>query len=155
MSEILHDTFVIVRRYPKSPVEVFTALSDPGLKRRWFAFEGAETFESDFRVGGVERYVSRMGPETPFPGTELASEGRHLDIVPERRVVVSAVMTLGGRPISAAQVTYEVKEDGDGAELIFTHQAAFFEGSDGPQMRQAGWEAMLDALGRTLIAEPA
>jgi hypothetical protein len=30
---------------------------------------------------------------------------------------------------------------------VFTHQAAFFEGADGPQMREAGWHQLLARLG--------
>ena len=29
---------------------------------------------------------------------------------------------------------------------IFTHQGAFFEGADGPEMREAGWRKLLDQL---------
>lgn len=145
MGDILHDTFTITRRYARPPARVFAALADPARKRRWFA-EGAEAFESDFRVGGREYSRSLMGADTPFPGVPLETEGRHLDIVPDARVIVSAVMRLGGRPISAAQATYELRPDGEGTELVFTHQAAFLEGSDGPDMRRHGWTVLLDAL---------
>ena len=37
--------------------------------------------------------------------------------------------------------------------MVFTHQAAFFEGSDGPQMRKAGWEAILSRLDRAVVGE--
>ena len=30
--------------------------------------------------------------------------------------------------------------------LVLTHQAVFFEGADGPKLRQAGWRALLDRL---------
>jgi hypothetical protein len=33
-----------------------------------------------------------------------------------------------------------------GTDLIFTHQGAFFEGADGPEMREAGWRKLLDRL---------
>jgi len=33
-----------------------------------------------------------------------------------------------------------------GTDLLFTHQAAFFEGSDGPEMRKGGWEKLLTNL---------
>ena len=47
-------------------------------------------------------------------------------------------MTLGDKRISAALVTIELLPTGKGTDLICTHQGAFFEGSDGPQMREAG-----------------
>ena len=140
----VHDTFVLERRYPLPPSEVFAALADPDLKRRWFA-EGdhpAESFEMDFRVGA----------DTPFPGTAIVTEGRYEEITPGRRVVVSSTMSLGDRRISTTLVTYELVESGGGTDLILTHQAAFYEGADGPEMRKDGWEKMLAGLDRQLGA---
>src|SRR5262249_18057756 len=60
---VTHCTYVIERDYPTTPERVFTALSDPALKQRWFAGgEGSafEEFEMDFRVGGTERTVRRF-----------------------------------------------------------------------------------------------
>jgi hypothetical protein len=31
-----------------------------------------------------------------------------------------------------------------GTDLIFTHQAVFFEGADGPEMREGGWRRLLE-----------
>ena len=33
------------------------------------------------------------------------------------------------------------------------YQAAFFEGSDGPKMREAGWNTLIDRMGQTLADE--
>jgi hypothetical protein len=33
-----------------------------------------------------------------------------------------------------------------GTKLVFTDQGAFFEGSDGPKMREEGWSHILDGL---------
>jgi hypothetical protein len=35
---------------------------------------------------------------------------------------------------------------GLGTDLIITHQGAFFEGSDGPAMREQGWNVLADKL---------
>ncbi len=152
-SSVIHDTFVLERRFAQAPDRVFAAFADPARKRRWFA-DGLDhevvAFELDFRPGGAERVTYRMGAKTPFPGVELASEGRHMEITPGRRVVTSAVMSLGGRPISAALVTVQIEADGAGTALTLTHQAAFFEGADGPEMRKGGWVALLDRLGASL-----
>ena len=148
----VHDTFVLERRYALPPQAVFEALADPGLKRGWFA-EGehpAERFEMDFRIGGAERTVFRLGDDSPFPGTAVVNEGRYEDIVPGRRVVVSSTMSLGDRRISTALVTIELLSGDAGTDLILTHQAAFYEGADGPDMRKDGWDKMLAALDRQL-----
>jgi uncharacterized protein YndB with AHSA1/START domain len=151
----IHDTFVLERHYPLPASEVFAALADPDLKRRWFA-EGdhpAESFEMDFQVGGAERTLFRLGEDTPFPGTPIVTEGRYEDITLGRRVVVSSTMSLGDRRISTTLVTFELVENAGGTDLILTHQAAFYEGADGPEMRKDGWEKMLAALDRQLSAQ--
>jgi uncharacterized protein YndB with AHSA1/START domain len=146
----IHSTFVLSRTYPKPHERVFGALADSARKRRWFA-EGehhdVEEFEMNFRVGGVERLRYRMKEGTPFPGVVVANEGTFLDIVPDRRVVLSQWMTFGDRRISASLITFELEPDGDGTKLVCTFQGAYFEGSDGPRVREMGWKALLDRLG--------
>jgi len=152
---VTHNTFVIERNFSASPERVFAALADPARKRRWFAEgEGSDLleFEMDFRVGGAERTRSRLGPGTPVAGLEMLAEATYLDVVPGRRIVQSASMSVGGHCISAALATYELLPAGKGTDLIFTHQAAFFEGADGPEMRQQGWRKILDRLAQELTS---
>lgn len=152
---VVHDTFVLERTYPVGRAKVFGFLADPTKKRRWFADghgHDTELYEMDFQVGGAERTRYVMGANTPFPGTILATEGVIADIVDVRRVVIAATMSLGERRISTAIVTFELLDEGDATMLVCTHQAAFYEGSDGPQMRKGGWEALLERLGQALAA---
>lgn len=150
---VTHHTYVIERIFAAAPEAVFAAFANPALKRRWFAEgEGAETvaFEMDFRPGGTERTERMMGKNTPFPGVILTNDTVYQDIVPNRRLVAAYTMTLGERRISASLTTYELVPDGGGTKLIFTEQGAFFEGSDGPQMRQGGWQKLLERLANEL-----
>jgi uncharacterized protein YndB with AHSA1/START domain len=146
---VVHNTFVIERKYPHPVSKVFAAFSDASKKRRWYA-EGhnhdVEEFTMDFRVGGNERSAYRMGPNTPFPGVPLVSEGVFLDIVPNKRIVQAAQMAIGGKRISATMVTIELRPTAEGTDLVCTHQGAFFEGADGPQMREQGWQKLLSQL---------
>jgi uncharacterized protein YndB with AHSA1/START domain len=147
----IHSTFVIERAYPKPPERVYSAFADPAKKRRWFA-EGdhheLEEFEMDFRVGGIERFRYRFQAGTPFPGVAVTYEGSHQDIVPNRRVVTVSTMTLGEKRISAALVTVEFLPTEQGTDLICTHQGTFFEGADGPQIREAGWRLLFEQLAK-------
>jgi uncharacterized protein YndB with AHSA1/START domain len=150
---VTHSTFTIERSYPRTPERVFAAFADPAKKRRWFA-EGegfvVEDFSMDFRVGGFERARFRTGEGTPIAGSVISNETRFMDIIPQRRIVLAYAMAMGDRPFSASLVTFEFVADGDTTKLKFTEQAAFFEGADGPAMREQGWRQLLEALGKEL-----
>jgi uncharacterized protein YndB with AHSA1/START domain len=151
----IHDTFVIERSFAKPPARVFAALADPALKRRWYAdgkTHHTDAYEMDFRVGGAETSRYRMSETTPFPGVEMASDGIIEDIVPDQRVVISSTMSIGGRRISSSLVTFELVATAAGCDLICTHQAAFYEGADGPQRRHHGWGELLTRLDHLLTA---
>jgi uncharacterized protein YndB with AHSA1/START domain len=150
---VTHGTFVIERSYPTTPERVFGAFSDPTKKRRWFADgEGPQTeqFELDFRVGGNERTVRRMGDNTPFPGVALTNHTNYQDIVPNHRIVFAYTMTIGDRRISASLATVEFVPTEKGTDLIFTDQGAYFEGADGSKMREDGWNKLLDGITKEL-----
>jgi len=153
MSATVHGNFTVERHYHAAPARVFAAFADPAQKKSWFAVSDSHeitAFESDFRVGGVETVHYRFGPNTPFPGAELTNDGVYHDIVPERRIVSSSHMSLAGRRVSVALVTIELTPEGDGTDVTCTFQGAFFEGSDGPEMRKGGWEKLFDRLGENL-----
>jgi uncharacterized protein YndB with AHSA1/START domain len=152
-TSVTHSTFVIERSFPCSPERVFAAFSDPATKRRWMADAPgrvAEEYVLDFRIGGTERARYRMGENTPFPGTPLSNDTVYQDIVSNQRIVIAYTMTLGSRRISASLATFEFVPTDDGTDLVFTDQGAYFEGADGPQMRQAGWTSILDRLATVL-----
>jgi uncharacterized protein YndB with AHSA1/START domain len=141
---VAHSTFVIERIYSASPERVFSAFSDPAKKRRWFA-EGEglkiESFTMDFRVGGREQVCFRL-PDGP----PCRNDTVYQHILPGRHIVIAYTMTLGDQCISSSQASFEFVLAKDGTNLIFTEQAAFFEGADGPQMREAGWRKLLEQL---------
>jgi uncharacterized protein YndB with AHSA1/START domain len=148
---VIHSTFVIERNLAASPERAFAAFADPAKKRRWFA-EG-EThdvvhYEMDFRVGGKELARFRLKEGTPMPGVTFTNDTVFQNIVPNRRVVFASTMSWEDKCISASLVTAEFVASETGTNLIFTHQAAFFEGADGPAMREDGWGKILDRFAR-------
>ena len=154
MAATTHDTFVIERIYTHACDRLYAALSDPALKRRWYSAErsGVMQFEMDFRPGGVERQHYTLGNDTPMPGALIENEGRFEDIVPGERVVLTSTTTFQGARISTALITFEVAQADRGAKLTLTHQCAFYDGADGPEMRRGGWEILLDVLARSLAS---
>lgn len=153
MTGSTHGNFTIERTYRAAPARVFAAFADPSKKKSWFAASDTheiESFESDFRVGGVETLHYRFGDQTPFPGALLTNDGYYHDIMPDRRIVSSSHMALAGRPVSVGLVTVELVPNESGTDVTLTFQGVFFEGADGPEMRRGGWEILLDRLERNL-----
>ena len=149
---VTHGTFTIERAYAATPERLFAAFADPAKKRRWYA-EGkgfaVEAFEMDFRPGGSERSRFRVAAGG-HQGIECANDTTYHDIVPNRRLVLAYTMSAGGRRISASLATFEFLPAGEGANLVFTEQGAYFEGSDGATVREGGWRQLLEALAREL-----
>jgi len=146
---VIHSTFVIERNYPAPLERVYAAFTDPEKKVRWFAQGGqteVEKFEMDFRAGGTERTSWRFREGSRFPGVALVNEGVYQDIVPNKRIVMASNMTIGDHRMSASLMTFEFLLTESGTDLIVTHQGAFFEGSDGPQMREEGWRKIIERL---------
>jgi uncharacterized protein YndB with AHSA1/START domain len=150
---VIHSTFQLERKLKASPEHVFAAFADERTKRRWF-YEGGphalEQHQLDFKVGGKERAQMKMGPGTPVAGKTLVNEGVYQDIVPARRIVTAYHMSMDGKIFSASLATIELLPNGSGTDLVFTHQGAFFENADGPEMRKGGWESLLNKLVKAL-----
>ncbi len=152
---IIHATEVVEKSYPKPVEQVFAAFSDPAKKRRWFAERAGnvvESFEMDFRTGGAETLAYRLGPDTPFPGALISNSEIFQDIVPNSRIVAVSASTFEGRRFSVSLVSFEFLATPQGCDLICTHQDAFFEGADGPELRAKGWQDLLARLDKQLLS---
>ena len=149
MTAAVHDTFVLERDFAKPPANVFAAFADPAKMRRWHAEHPSHEvldFTTDFRIGGADHWRLRMGPTTPIAGRVMSYDGVHLDIVPDRRIVTAHTMALEAKVFSASLVTFDLFARGGGTQLVLIHQGVFFEGSDGPKMRQQGWASLIERL---------
>lgn len=151
--KVVHATCVVERSFQKPPAVVFAALSDPNKVRRWMdggRYSELEDFLVEFKEGGRQVIKYRMGPETPIAGSEILNEGRYQQIVLGERIVMASTMKRDGKPFSASQVTFELVETETGTDLILTHQGAFFEGADGPAMREQGWRTLIANLAKVV-----
>lgn len=146
---VTHSTFVLERTYTAPPERVFAAFAEPAKKRRWFV-EGphhqVEHYQIEFRAEGKEQARFRFNEGTALAGVVCTNDTLYQDVVPDQRIVFASSMTLGDRCISASLVTAEFLPAKSGTELILTHQGAFFEGADGPEMREQGWRKLLENL---------
>ena len=139
-----HARFTIDRRFDCPPQFVFGAFADPAAKRKWFVESEGWTidgYEADFRVGGFERSRFRFGDGPP-----IGNETVYLDIVPERRIIFAYSMTMSGTPFSASLSTIRFTPEGSGTRLAYTEQAAFLDGKDRAEDREAGCRGLLEAL---------
>lgn len=158
--KVVHATGQVRRVFKRSAETLFAMLSDQEKLRSWYGVgdhHDLVEFNIDFAVGGEQKVAYRFheGP-SPVAGMTLTNVGRYLNIVPNQRVVTSSMMAMNGRTFSSSLVTYELVPADGGTELLITHQNAFFENADGPEMRQAGWVSLLNQIEKVLNAtEPA
>jgi uncharacterized protein YndB with AHSA1/START domain len=153
--KVVHATCVVERSFSKPASVVFAALSEPDKVRRWMA-GGSHSelfeFQYEFLEGGKQTLKYKMGPESPIAGAVITNEARFQHIVLDERIVTASTMKMGDRIFSASQVTFELVPKESGTGLVITHQGAFFEGSDGPERREHGWNVLADNL-VSLVAE--
>jgi uncharacterized protein YndB with AHSA1/START domain len=147
----IHSTFSLERSYKATPERVFAAWADPASKRRW-NYEGRShellRHESEFRVGGDERAAMKLGPGLPVSGMTLTMDAVYQNIVRNQRIVWAYRMAMDGKTFSASLVTVELVKTSAGTDLFLTHQGAYFEGADGPEMRKGGWTELLGRLAK-------
>jgi uncharacterized protein YndB with AHSA1/START domain len=145
---MVHGTFTVERRYDTAPARVYRAWADAAIKRRWFV-EGEgwqiDEFSMDFRVGGREfsRFRFQGGPE-------ITAESVYQDIVPERRIVVTYVMTVAGKRISVSLATTQIEAAGGGTKLVCTEQGVYFDDPEALRNREAGFRELLEQLDKEL-----
>ncbi len=145
---VAHETLVLQRTYAATPARVFRAWADPAARLRWGPPSDGVAMvydTADFRAGGQD--ISRCGT----PGVlEYRVEVRYLEILPDRRIVMSETVAQDGQILSAALITVELTAEGAGTRLAFTDQVAAIGGPDMIAGSRAGWNAALDNLVREI-----
>jgi uncharacterized protein YndB with AHSA1/START domain len=145
---VVHATFCIERTYDATRSRVFSALTDPAAKAKWFRGGSGYTElarRMDVRPGGREHLQGRWDS-----GVVSTFDALYHDIVPDERIVYSYEMHLNERKISVSLATLELKPAGTGTRLVMTEQGAFLDGYDDAGSRERGSNFLLDALGNSL-----
>ncbi len=145
---VILDTFTIERTYPERAAHVFAAFASLEAKSIWgdtggFESVAGEAEEFDFRPGGHERFVIRVGD------TDYRYDAQYYDIVPDARIVYAYEMYANGRRISVSLATIEFLETHGTTILRLHEQGAYLDGIDGaeaPSLRREGTAEMLDGL---------
>ena len=125
----------------------------PDERTRGVADGAAEPLEGvDFREGGTEksRFRHLKGEEIFGEKTIFGNETVFNEIVPNERIIFTYSMDRNGVRFSVSLASVELSAAGAGTRMVFTEHAAFFEGGDGAQMREAGWRELSDKLDQYL-----
>ncbi|MGN6126789.1 MAG: SRPBCC domain-containing protein [Humibacter sp.] len=138
---VLHSSFTLEKDYQVEVGRVFAAWTHEAHKAVWFAPAPAR-YSLDFRVGGSEHVVS------PHPGGgEISFDGVYNDIVPNRRIVYTGVLSAGGRVSTVSITTVEFEASSVGTRLVLTEQDTYLDGQEQPEWREQGTSDWLDRLG--------
>jgi uncharacterized protein YndB with AHSA1/START domain len=138
------------RTYAASPASVFNAWADPQLRRLWGTpSEDVEIRNdaADFRVGGEDIQSCLVGGEVV-----ATVVGRYHDIVADRRIIYTEVISEAGVLLGVSLVSAEFLPSGTGTRLVLTLQTVAVEGSDLLEGVAAGWSGALDRLAQQLDA---
>ena len=145
---LTHGSFTLERMYPHAPDRVFFAHADKDTLYRWRVDgEGftVSSHELDFREGGREFSSFRYGD-----GPEMTFEAEYHVIVPDRRIVSTYRMTMGGEPLSVSLLSIDFLPESDGTRLVMTEQGAYFGDPAAVAGREEGMRELLELLGREL-----
>lgn len=142
---MVHRTASMERTYAASPALVFRAWADPDVRRLWGS--PSEEIEirndaADFRTGGEDRQTCLAGGEPV-----AVVKGHYHDIVTDRRIIYTEVISGPGGLLGMSLVSAEFVEAGVGTRLVLTLQTVAVDGSDLLEGVAAGWTSALDRLG--------
>jgi uncharacterized protein YndB with AHSA1/START domain len=147
-----HSTLVQARSFEAPAARVFRAVSDPIERMRIYA-AGAEltvAFEQlDLRVGGRDVFRFGRGNSLRFRGESI-----YHDIVPERRIVSSDIVSEGDVRLWVAATTLELTPMGPRTQLKLTAQVVWLDGADAVEGSDACYAALLAGLDRHLGGKP-
>src|SRR5215207_7904670 len=129
----------IERRIAHAPEKVWRAITEPAHLSQWYPFQATEL---DLRVGGKIRFDNGQGMTMDAVVTELD---------PPRLFAFSEQAPAEMQRESRDLVHFELRPDGAGCLLIFTHT---FDDRPAAASYASGWQICLDGLELLLDGRP-
>jgi uncharacterized protein YndB with AHSA1/START domain len=147
-------TLTFEREVAAPVATLWAAWTAPAARAVWAAPAPSVTvefLEADTRVGGREVSLCKVAGQP-----DIRCEGGWLELQPERRSVGYEVVSSEGVARSAALVTADFAEAGEGSRLVVTVQLSSLAGDVAAGYRQgfgAGLDNLADAAGRAMVMQ--
>ena len=138
---------VLTRLIDAPPAKVYRCWTEPELVKQWFAPLPYTTpvAELDVRAGGSSRIVMR-GPD----GIDLPNPGVFLEVVPNKRLVMTDAYTRAWEPSEKPFMTAIVTFEGEGGKTRYTARALHWSVADREAHEKMGfhegWRQCADQL---------
>lgn len=147
---LMHDTFVLERDFAVPPSAVFAAYRDPAQRVRWVAppGHGLELLQSQFEIGGTDRYVCGPGGDLRLQGTL-----HYLDIADDARIIFAERIAEGERPLSMSLVSWTFEPVDTGTHVTVLTQVTSLVGEDMLAGSRGGRSIVLENLAYQLGVE--
>ena len=145
-----HGTATLEKGRSASPARVFAAWADPDQRKVW----GSPSDEIDMRIDAADFTVGGEDVTTCLAGGEAVAvvRGRYHDIVPDKRIVYTEIISSMDALEGACLVTAEFLAEGAGTRLVVTLQTVALDGSTLLEEAQEGWGSALIRLEELLQA---
>ena len=145
-----HGTATLEKGLSASPARVFAAWADPDQRKVW----GSPSDEIDMRIDAADFTVGGEDVTTCLAGGEAVAvvRGRYHDIVPDKRIVYTEIISSMDALEGACLVTAEFLAEGAGTRLVVTLQTVALDGSTLLEEAQEGWGSALIRLEELLQA---
>ena len=134
-------TLIIDRHFKATPLEVFTAWTDPEQLLKWWGPEGMTMGEHklDIREGGS--FETTMVSST---GDTHTVGGKYLELTSPSRLVMTWAWIRDGKRGHETRITMELSAADGGTHMHFEQTA--FENQDGRDQHNQGWSSSFNCL---------
>ncbi|SNS95445.1 Uncharacterized conserved protein YndB, AHSA1/START domain [Noviherbaspirillum humi] len=145
---------VLERLIGAPPEKLFQAWTDPALLKQWFAPLPwmVPHAELDVRPGGASLIVMR-GPD----GTEFPNRGVYLEVVPNRRLVITDAYSSAWEPSAKPFMTVIVSFEPEGDKTRYTARVRHWSAADREAHEKMGfhqgWGQCADQLTALVTAQ--